>query len=105
MGPRRVAVGAGRTRAAAARVARELHAVAHAELAQQVAAVGLDRLLAEVEDLADLPVRVRLGDELEDLLLAWRERLLGAGGLVGHPLAHERPLGGAGEERLAAGHG
>src|SRR4051812_39308580 len=81
---------------AADRVAHELHAVAHAELAQQVAAVGLDGLLAEVEDLADLLVRVRLGDQLEDLLLARRERLLGAGGLVGHPLPHERALGGAG---------
>src|SRR4051794_23158545 len=90
---------------AADRVAHELHAVAHAELAQQVAAVGLDGLLAEVEDLADLLVRVRLGDQLEDLLLARRERLLGAGGLVGHPLAHERALSGAGQERLPPGPG
>src|SRR3954449_5810246 len=88
--------------AAADRVAHELHAVAHPELAQQVAAVGLDGLLAEVQDLADLLVGVRLGDQLEDLLLARRERLLGAGGLVGHPLTHERPLGRVGEEGLAA---
>src|SRR4051812_8726685 len=52
--------------AAADRVAHELHAVAHPELAQQVAAVGFDGLLAEVQDLADLLVRVRLGDQLED---------------------------------------
>ena len=52
----------------------------------------LDGLLGEVQDLADLAVGVRLGDELEDLLLARRQRLGGAGGVVGHPLAHERAL-------------
>ena len=72
------------------------------ELAQQVAAVGLDRLLAEVQDLADLAVGVRLGDQLQDLLLARRQRLRGPGAVVGHPLAHERALGRVGQERLAA---
>ena len=52
------------------RVADQLDAVAHPELAQEVPAVGLHGLLGEVQDLADLPVGVRLGDQLQDLLLA-----------------------------------
>ena len=88
--------------AAADRVAHELDAVAHAELAQQVGAVGLDRLLGEVQDLGDLRVGVRLGDQLDDLLLARRERLARPGGVVLHPGADERALGGVGQERLAA---
>jgi len=35
--------------------------------------VVLDRLLGEVEDLGDLLRRVRLGDQLDDLLLAQSE--------------------------------
>src|SRR3954452_1424922 len=58
------------------RVAHELDAVAHAELAQQVRPVRLDRLLREVQRLGYLLVRVRLGDQLQDLLLARRERLV-----------------------------
>src|SRR4051794_28488834 len=87
------------------RVAHELDAVAHAELAQQVRPVRLDRLLREVERLGDLLVRVRLGDQLQDLLLARRERLVGAGRVVAHPLAHDRALDRVGQERLAAVHG
>src|SRR4051812_9727661 len=49
---------------AADRVAHELDAVAHAELAQQVRPVRLDGLLGEMQDLGDLLVRVRFGDQL-----------------------------------------
>src|SRR5690348_4362981 len=87
------------------RVAHKLHAIAHAELAQQVRAVRLDGLLGEVERLGDLLVRVRLGDQLQDLLLARRQRLVGAGRVVAHPLAHDRALDRVGEEGLAAVHG
>src|SRR3954471_16128515 len=87
------------------RVAHELDAIAHAELAQQVGPVRLDRLLGQVQDLGDLLVRVRLGDQLEDLLLARRERLLGAGCAVLHPVADELALDRVGQEGLAAVHG
>src|SRR5688500_19545461 len=79
--------------AAADRVARELDAVAHAELLEDVGPVRLDRLLADREQLGDLAVRVALGDELDDLLLARRERILGellAGAGALHVVAHER---------------
>src|ERR1700704_144580 len=56
-------------------VAHELDAVAHAELAQNVGAMGLNGLLGQVQDLGDLGVRVRLGDQLDHLLLAGRQRL------------------------------
>ena len=59
---------------AADRVAHELHAVAHAELAEDVGAVRLDRLLRELQRLRDLPVGVGLGDQLDDLELARGER-------------------------------
>src|SRR5690349_1654587 len=49
--------------AAADRVAGELHPVAHAELLEDVRAVALDRLLGDEQQLADLLVGVRLGDE------------------------------------------
>ena len=58
------------------RVADQLDTVAHAELPHRVRAVVLDRLLRQMEDLGDLPVRVRLGDELHDLLLARRQLVL-----------------------------
>src|SRR3954447_12646651 len=85
------------------RVAHELDAVAHAELAQQVRPVRLDGLLREVQRLGDLLVRVRLGDQLQDFLLARRQRLLRARGRVVHPPADDRALDGVGEERVAAG--
>src|SRR3954454_16899775 len=84
------------------RIAHQLHAVAHPELAQQVRAVRLDGLRREVQRLGDLLVRVGLGDQLEDLLLARRERLLRAGGVVAHPLADDRALDRVGEEGVAA---
>ena len=65
----------------------------------------LDRLLGQMQDLGDLLVGVRLGDQLEHLLLARRQRLVGALGGVGHPVADQRPLDGVGQERLAAVHG
>ena len=89
-------------RAPADRVAHELDAVAHPELAQDVGPVRLDRLLGQVEDLGDLGVGVCLGDQLDHLLLArcqWDRRALGA---VVHPLSDERALGRVGQERLAA---
>src|SRR3712207_7408599 len=57
-------------------------------------------LLREVQDLGDLLVRVRLGDQLEHLLLARGERLLGARRVVGHPVADQRALDRVGQERL-----
>src|SRR3954454_3896456 len=64
---------------AADRVADELDAVAHAELAQDVRAVRLDGLLGQVQRLRDGLVRVGLRDQLEHLLLARGQRLLRAG--------------------------
>src|SRR3954451_15347025 len=49
----------------------QLDAIAHAQLAQDVGPVGLDGLLGQVQDVGDLPVRVRLGDQLDHLALAW----------------------------------
>ena len=49
--------GSGLDEPAPDRVAHELDAVAHPELAQDVRAVGLDRLLGQVEQLGDLAVR------------------------------------------------
>ena len=66
-------------RPAADRVADELDAVAHAELAQQVRAVRLDGLLGQVQRLGDLLVGEGLGDQLQHFLLARGQRLLGAG--------------------------
>src|SRR3954467_14815227 len=86
------------------RVAHELHPVAHAELAQQVGPVRLDGLLRQVQRLGDLLVRVCLGDQLQDLLLARRQRLPRGGGVVAHPLAHDRALDRVGQEGLAAVH-
>src|SRR5215207_6447831 len=62
----------------------------------------LDGLLGQMEDLGDLLVGVGLGDQLEHLLLARRERLVRALCVVGHPVADQRPLDGVGQERLAA---
>src|SRR4051812_25339468 len=68
------------------RVTHQLDAIAHAELAQQVRAVGLHGLLRQVQRLGDLLVRVGLGDQLQALLLARREGLLRAAARVAHPL-------------------
>ncbi len=72
------------------------------ELAQHVGPVGLHGLLRQVEDARDLGVGEGLGDQLDHLLLARRERDHGTLGAVGHPLADDRALGGVGQERLAA---
>src|SRR3954451_6189564 len=90
------------------RIPRELDAVAHPELLEDVRAVALDRLLADDEHLRDLVVGVRLGDELDDLLLAWRERvarrrLPPARAL--EVLAHERAHRAGVQKRLAAHRG
>src|SRR5215217_1544784 len=61
--------------AAADGVARQLDAVAHAELLEDVRAVTLDGLLADEQQVGDLLVGVGLGDQLDDLLLARRERV------------------------------
>src|SRR3954451_11000157 len=63
--------------AAPDRVAHELHPVAHPQLGEDVRAVALDRLLAEHEVGGDLAGRARLGDQLDDLDLAWRQRVVG----------------------------
>ncbi len=47
------------------------------QLRQQVAHMALDRLLGEVEPVADLAVHETLRDELENLDLAGRRRMLG----------------------------
>src|SRR3954454_339454 len=88
----------GLDQAAADRVADQLDAVAHAELAHRVGAVVLDRLLGEVEDLGDLFGRVRLDDELADLLLA-RGQLLFTAPAALEPVLDQRPLRLGGEER------
>src|ERR1700754_4383435 len=88
--------------AATNRVAHELHAIAHAELAQQVGTVRLDGLLRQVQGLRDLLVGVGLGDQLEHFLLARRERLLRAGRRVAHPLADDRALDRVGQKGVAA---
>ena len=89
-------------------VADELHAVAHAELGEDVRAVALDRLLAQHELAGDLARRPRLGDELDDLHLARGERVVGrrlaaAGAL--DEVAHQRAHGARVQERLAAHRG
>src|SRR4051794_16204169 len=61
--------------AAPDRVARQLDAVVHPELLEDVRTVTGDGLLADVQLVGDLVVRVRLGDELDDLELARREGL------------------------------
>src|SRR3954447_11561649 len=59
------------------RVARQLHAVAHAELLEHVRAMAVDGLLADEEHLRDLLARVPLGDQLHDLELTRREWVVG----------------------------
>jgi hypothetical protein len=51
-------------------------AAAGLELGQEMAYVGLDRLLGEVERLPDLTVHETVGDELEHLRLALSRLLL-----------------------------
>src|SRR5215216_580785 len=93
---------------AADRVPRQLDAIAHAELLEDVRSMALDGLLRDVQQRPDLVVRVGLGDELDDLLLARREHLVvdglaGAGAL--EILAHQRPDGARIQKRLTAHRG
>ena len=62
---------------------RGLGAVGHAELGEQVAHVGLDRLLRDAEFQGDPLVGVAEGDQLKDLALAAGELLDGVGGVAG----------------------
>src|SRR3954469_7880661 len=89
--------------AAADRVANELDAVAHPELSHRVGAMVLHGLFGQVEDLGDLLVRVRLGDELYDLFLAGRE-LVGAPDALAEHVLDQRALGLRSQERLATLH-
>src|SRR4051812_22939944 len=94
---RKPTAGSGLYESAADGVANELHAIPHAELREDVGAVRLDGLLGKAEGVGDLLVRVRLRHQLHDLELARRQRILGLVNAV-EPLAHQRVLGGAGEE-------
>src|SRR4051812_28130771 len=93
----------GLDQAAADRVARQLDAVAHAELAEDVRPVALDGLRADHEDLGDLLRRVRLGDQLHHLELAGCQRLeVAVLVLAREEVADQRRDGAGVEERLAA---
>src|SRR6266542_4257515 len=89
--------------ALADRVADQLHAVAHAQLPHRVRAMVLNGLLRQMEDRGDLPVRVGLRDELDDLLLARRELVL-PGGPLAEDVLDQRALSLRGQERLTALH-
>src|SRR4051794_29504570 len=56
-------------------VAGELDAIAHPELLEDVRSVALHGLLRDEQHRGDVVVRVSLGDQLDDLLLARREQL------------------------------
>src|SRR5919202_4048302 len=60
---------------AADRVAREVDAIAHAELLEHVGPVAVDGLAADHEQLGDLVAGVALGAELEHLELARGQRM------------------------------
>ena len=61
-------------------VADQLGRVVDAELLHQPRAVVLRRLRLDAEDGGDLLGGLSLGDEVEDLPLAWRERAVGVVG-------------------------
>src|SRR4029079_10585372 len=97
--------GSGLDEAAADRVPRQLDAVAHAELLEDVRAMALDGLLADRQLGGDLAVDHPLGDQLDDLELAGGEQVLRdrtalAGAL--EVLPGDRPDLPRVEERLAA---
>jgi hypothetical protein len=88
-----------------------LGAVAQAELAEDAADVGLDRLFGEDEALGDLPVGKAAGDQGENLGLPRGERVEasgGAGSRGGRPAAGEvgdQPAGdGRREQCVPGGH-
>src|ERR671914_1683619 len=62
--------------AAADGVASQVHPVAHPQLVEDVRAVALDGLVADNQQRCDLPARVALGDQLDDLGLACGQRVL-----------------------------
>ena len=62
--------------AAPVRLRDSLGATVHAELREDVLDVRADGLRAEDEIVGDLPLRLALREEAEDLLLARAERLL-----------------------------
>src|SRR4051794_8091973 len=66
--------------------ARQLGAVADAELAEDAGEVRLDGLLADPQGRGDLLVHLALGDEARDLELR-RRQLVAAGGLLAQDLA------------------
>src|SRR5204862_5671062 len=67
--------GSGKDQAAADRVARQLDAIAHPELLEDVLAVTLDGLDADHELRGDLLRGVRLGDQLQHLELTRGEHV------------------------------
>jgi hypothetical protein len=73
----RAAVRSGLDEPATDGVAGQLHPIAHVELLEDVLAVALDGALADDEQVGDLPGRVPLGDELDDLRLALGQRITG----------------------------
>src|SRR4051794_17432310 len=90
------------------RVPGQLDAVAQAELLEDVRAMALDGLLADRQELGDVAARVALGDELDDLDLARRQRILAQ--RLARPralevVADQRPHRAGVEERLAAHRG
>src|SRR5262249_23941916 len=62
---------------AADRIARQLGAIAHPQLVENVATVVVDRLARDHERVRDLVTRVTLSDQLHDLELAGGEWILG----------------------------
>src|SRR5918999_6237647 len=62
--------------AAADGVASQVHPVAHPQLVEDVRAVALDGLVADHQQRCDLPARVALGAQLDDLGLACGQRVL-----------------------------
>src|SRR5205809_5399359 len=71
-------------------VQRRLRAIGEPELAEDVADVGLDRLLGHAELEGDRLIGPAAGDEGEDLALAGRERVgRRGGGTVARDLAHQ----------------
>src|SRR5947207_936376 len=81
-GSRRVLLGGSADQPAAEAVGDGLSTVAHAELAEQPAGVGLDRVLGEVELAADLAVALALAHPAQNLKLPLGELNAGVGGLA-----------------------
>src|SRR5215212_6710315 len=94
-----------RDEAAPDRVAREVHAIAHPELLEDVGPVPVDGLAADHEHLRDLVARVTLGDKLDDLDLARSQGIQRAGFAAARAVeivAHQRADGAGVQEGLTA---